>query len=63
MEQNAERIRYKCKNCRYEFTRKVGIEVKKCPYCSKEGYIELMGDFASKVLDEVSKIGRMGDDG
>ncbi len=60
MDKNTERIRYKCNSCGYEFTRKKGMAVDHCPYCSKKGSIEILkGDYASKILDEVSNIDRL----
>jgi hypothetical protein len=31
-----EMVRYKCSHCQYSFSRKKDIEVKTCPYCSRE---------------------------
>jgi ribosomal protein L37AE/L43A len=53
---STERIRYKCKSCKFEFYRRSGQEIGKCPYCGKEGMIEKAGNFASQVLDEVSRL-------
>lgn len=50
-----ERVKYECKSCGYKFTRKAESKILRCPYCAKEGTIELMkGEYASKLLDEVS---------
>lgn len=56
---NSARIRYKCGNCRYEFTRKKGMDVDKCPYCSKSGNLKIQGNFASEIIDEVTGYDRM----
>ena len=54
MENVPERVKYKCKNCRYEFTRNSRVPITHCPYCSKTGTLEMLkGDFASKILDDV----------
>ncbi len=63
MEKNTERTRYKCTSCKYEFTRTTKANVDHCPYCSKKGSVAILkGDFASKILDEVSKYDRMSED-
>ena len=55
MEKNKERTAYVCNNCRYEFTRKAGSQVLRCPYCASQGSIETKSnDYASKILDEVA---------
>ena len=57
MEEGNERINYKCNECQYEFSRKQGQAVTRCPYCGKENCLEIdTGDYASKVIDEVSEI-------
>ncbi len=51
-----ERIKYGCKSCGYKFTRKAESKIIRCPYCGKEGTVEVLkGDAASKLLDEVSR--------
>ncbi len=52
---NKERIKYVCNNCSYEFSRNNEVNFLHCPYCGKKGTVDIKkGDFASKVLDEVS---------
>jgi ribosomal protein L37AE/L43A len=49
-----EKINYECRKCGYKFSRKVGSKILRCPYCSKEGTVEIVkGNAASKILDEV----------
>lgn len=51
-----QRVKYECSGCGYKFTRKVDAKVLRCPYCSKQGTVEVLkGQFASKLLDDVSK--------
>jgi hypothetical protein len=51
------KTRYKCSACRFEFSREAGRAVERCPYCSRQGTLsEMKGDFASRMLDEVSKV-------
>ena len=49
-----DRVKYHCKHCKYEFTRKAGFKFVRCPYCGKEGGVEeKKGDYASKLLDDI----------
>ena len=49
-----DRIKYECGSCGYKFTRKAESKVIRCPYCSKEGTVEVMkGEYASKILGEI----------
>ncbi len=48
-----QRTKYECKSCGYKFTRKSSSKVLRCPYCSKQGTVDVMkGDFASRILEE-----------
>jgi DNA-directed RNA polymerase subunit RPC12/RpoP len=49
---NAERIRYRCNSCRFEFTRKADVALNHCPYCGKDTFEEQKGDYASRILKE-----------
>jgi len=49
-----ERVLYICTNCNYEFSRKIHIKFRYCPYCGKQNCVELKtGDFASKLINTV----------
>jgi transposase-like protein len=51
------KTRYKCSACRFEFSRESGKPIGTCPYCNRQDTVtEMKGDFASRMLDEVSKI-------
>ena len=47
-----DRKKYKCMNCKYEFSRNADLNVNKCPYCGKERVEEKKGIDASKILDD-----------
>jgi ribosomal protein L37AE/L43A len=52
----SDKVRYKCRSCKFEFYRRADQDIGKCPYCGKEGMIERCGNFASQMLDEVSRL-------
>ncbi|AJF61925.1 TPA: hypothetical protein HA239_02480 [Candidatus Woesearchaeota archaeon] len=53
-----EKIKYVCTSCNYDFSRKENIRFSKCPYCGKEGTVEVKKDnYASRLLNEVSDSG------
>jgi ribosomal protein L37AE/L43A len=55
LEEKMERINYECGSCGYKFTRKAEAKIVRCPYCSKEGTVDLVkGNYASKILGEVT---------
>jgi predicted Zn-ribbon and HTH transcriptional regulator len=50
-----DRIKYKCNNCRYEFTRKTVSKVMRCPYCANTDSVEVdSGNYAEKLIDTVN---------
>jgi hypothetical protein len=55
--QKMAKSKYKCSACRFEFSKEAEKEMGICPYCSRQGTLaEMKGDFASRMLDEVSRI-------
>ncbi|MBN1502740.1 hypothetical protein JW930_04290 [Candidatus Woesearchaeota archaeon] len=40
-EEVQEVLRYHCKACQYNFSKRKSAEVNRCPYCSREGTVEL----------------------
>ena len=49
-----DRINYACTECNYEFSRKQGLKFMKCPYCGREGTVDLKkGNYASRILEEI----------
>ena len=62
MEENSleqEEIKFMCYSCRFKFSVKKGSAKElKCPYCGKEGTVEVKKDnYASRLLNEVSDSG------
>ncbi|MBD3203860.1 hypothetical protein GF327_06170 [Candidatus Woesearchaeota archaeon] len=54
------RIKYKCTNCKYKFSRNQNVSFKQCPYCGKKDTIQQdTQDTATKILDEVSTYDRI----
>jgi DNA-directed RNA polymerase subunit RPC12/RpoP len=52
--EQVERIAYVCRNCNFEFSRKSNIVVKRCPYCGKEGTVEVKSkNYASKLIEDI----------
>jgi len=47
-------VTYSCRNCRYRFVPKTNKAPVICPYCSKQGTIEIEKD-AAAILKESSE--------
>ncbi len=54
------KVNYRCNKCKFKFSRQDHVAFRVCPYCGSEGTVVMdEGNAASKLLDEVSQLGKV----